>query len=75
MTAALGLAAPGEVVLVIYEKWAPMRAFLDGLGAVPAGNRPVAPVSPAVRSTPQLARNLLASAPGVAGSVTDHGHP
>ncbi|MBB2942940.1 cyanophycin synthetase [Actinoplanes lutulentus] len=34
ITKALGLAAPGEVVLVIYEKWAPTREFLAGLGAV-----------------------------------------
>ncbi|BCJ41561.1 cyanophycin synthetase [Actinoplanes ianthinogenes] len=63
--AALGLAAPGEVVLVIYEKWAPMRAFLTELGAVPAASRPVAPMPSAGWAAPQL----------VSSSVTDHGHP
>ncbi|GAA4927450.1 cyanophycin synthetase [Actinoplanes utahensis] len=38
---ALGLAAPGEVVLAIYESWAPMRAYLAELGAAPAGGAPV----------------------------------
>ncbi|WIM94741.1 cyanophycin synthetase [Actinoplanes oblitus] len=68
VTAALGLAAPGEVVLVIYEKWASMRDFLTGLGAVSAGSRPVTPVPPvppAGWSAPQL----------VSSSVTDHGQP
>jgi cyanophycin synthetase len=35
--AALDLATPGDVILVLYEKLAPMRALLTELGAVPAG--------------------------------------
>jgi hypothetical protein len=34
--AALDLAAPGDVVLVMYEKMAPMLALLAEIGAVPA---------------------------------------
>ncbi|GAA0424260.1 cyanophycin synthetase [Actinoplanes capillaceus] len=41
VAAALRLAGPGEVVLVIYEKWEPMRAHLAELGAVPGGTAPV----------------------------------
>jgi cyanophycin synthetase len=41
VTEALRLAVPGEVVLVIYEKWAPVRAWLAELGATPAGGMPV----------------------------------
>ena len=60
---ALGLAAPGEVVLVIYESWAPMRAYLAELGVVPAGGAPVPagflPMrSMAPGSTLQVARRL-----------------
>ncbi len=61
VTTALGMTAPGEVLLVNYEKWGRMRAFLGELGAVPAGAHPVIPISPAARATPQLARNLTAS--------------
>lgn len=61
VTTALAMTAPGEVLLVNYEKWAPVRAFLGELGAVPAGAHPVIPSSPAIRATPQLARNLTAS--------------
>ncbi|GAA2704841.1 cyanophycin synthetase [Actinoplanes palleronii] len=74
VTAGLGLTAPGEVLLVIYEKWAPMRAFLEELGAVPAGTHPVLPSTPAVRAMPQVGRDLTGSAPMVSKSVTDHGH-
>jgi cyanophycin synthetase len=35
--AALDLTTPGDVILVLYEKLAPMRALLTELGAVPAG--------------------------------------
>jgi cyanophycin synthetase len=35
--AALRLAAPGDVVLVLYEKLDPMLKFLEELGATPAG--------------------------------------
>ena len=41
VTRALDLAGPGEVVLVLFESWAPVRDFLTGLGAVPAGTAPV----------------------------------
>ncbi|WP_232297466.1 glutamate ligase domain-containing protein [Actinoplanes sp. SE50/110] len=64
VTTALDLAETGDVVLVIYEKWGPMRAFLTELGAGPAGARPMTPVTAAVRAIPQL----------VSSSVTDHGH-
>lgn len=74
VTAALGMTAPGEVLLVNYEKWGPMRAFLAELGAIPAGAHPVVPRTPAIRATPQIARNLTASAPLASSSVTDHGH-
>ncbi|KUL41290.1 cyanophycin synthetase [Actinoplanes awajinensis] len=74
VTTGLGLTAPGEVLLVIYEKWAPMRAFLEELGAVPAGTHPVLPSTPAVRAMPQVGRDLTGSAPMVSKSVTDHGH-
>ncbi|WP_229072486.1 cyanophycin synthetase [Actinoplanes sp. DH11] len=65
ITEALALAAPGEVVLVIYEKWAPVRAFLAGLGAVPAGGSPVVsgpalPAVPAMGAIPGVTRNLTA---------------
>jgi cyanophycin synthetase len=36
VAAALRLAAPGDVVLVLYEDLQPMLAYLAGLGAVPA---------------------------------------
>jgi cyanophycin synthetase len=38
--AALEMAAPGDVVLVMYEKMAPMLALLAELGAVPADPGP-----------------------------------
>ncbi|MFC7531285.1 cyanophycin synthetase [Actinoplanes sp. GCM10030250] len=63
---AVRLAAPGEVVLVIYEKWAPIRALMAELGAVPAGGAPVAagsmlPHSPASGAIPAVARSLTPS--------------
>ncbi|MEU4688548.1 cyanophycin synthetase [Actinoplanes sp. NPDC023714] len=60
VTKALNLAAPGEVVLVIYEKWAATRTFLAELGAVPAGGTPVValPVTPAPNAAPAVARSL-----------------
>ncbi|WP_045746685.1 cyanophycin synthetase [Actinoplanes rectilineatus] len=66
VTAAVRLAAPGDVVLAIYEKWAPMRAFLTELGAVPAGSAPMGagpalPVSIAYGATAPIARSLTAS--------------
>jgi cyanophycin synthetase len=39
--AALRLALPGDVVLVLYEKLDPMMAALSDLGAVPASAGPV----------------------------------
>jgi cyanophycin synthetase len=60
---ALALAVPGDVVLVIYEKWAATRAFLAGLGAAPADGTPVVtlPVTPAPGATPAVARSLTAT--------------
>jgi cyanophycin synthetase len=63
VTAALRMAGPGEVVLVIYEKWAPMRAWLAELGVTPAGGTPVsagfvALPSSAPGATLQIARRL-----------------
>jgi cyanophycin synthetase len=64
--AALGLADPGDVILVLLEKVAPMLRYLEELGAVPAdtplldaGRR--APVGPhplrvGVRDTPDVPR-------------------
>ena len=40
--AALELAVPGDVVLVLYEKMAPMLRLLTELGAVPADPGPAA---------------------------------
>ncbi|GIE89162.1 cyanophycin synthetase [Actinoplanes regularis] len=75
VTTALGLAAPGDVLLVIYEKWAPIREYLEELGAAPADTHPVLPAMTTIRATPRLTRHLAESALGVSGSVTDHGHP
>ncbi|ROP33258.1 cyanophycin synthetase [Couchioplanes caeruleus] len=63
---ALRLAAPGDVVLVLYEKLAPMLSHLEELGAVPVDTPPVAglrhaPVSLAGRGRP----GVLDSAAGV----------
>ncbi|MBG0566167.1 cyanophycin synthetase [Actinoplanes aureus] len=63
VTRALRLAGPGDVVLVIYEKWGPMRAFLTELGAVPAGGAPVVaglalPHSPASGVVAAVRRSL-----------------
>ncbi|MEV0897777.1 cyanophycin synthetase [Actinoplanes sp. NPDC049802] len=63
VAAALRLAVPGEVVLVIYEKWGPMRDCLAELGAVPAGGAPVMsgvtrPPSRAAGAALQVARTL-----------------
>ncbi|MEV6301692.1 cyanophycin synthetase [Actinoplanes sp. NPDC051861] len=63
---AVKLAVPGDVVLVIYEKWAPIRAFLGELGAVPSGGAPVAagpklPLSPASGAMSPIARSLTSS--------------
>jgi cyanophycin synthetase len=41
MSAALGLAEPGDVVLVLYEKVDAMLGLLSELGAVPAEASPV----------------------------------
>ncbi|GIF03499.1 cyanophycin synthetase [Actinoplanes siamensis] len=56
VTTGLSLTAPGEVLLVIYEKWEPIRALLGELGAAPPGSHPVLPVTPAAWSAPQPAR-------------------
>ncbi|HWS36165.1 MAG TPA: cyanophycin synthetase [Actinoplanes sp.] len=58
VTGALDLAAPGEVVLVIYESWGPLRSFLAGMGAVPAGTTPVAALPAAPGAGPSVARRL-----------------
>jgi cyanophycin synthetase len=54
VTTGLRMTAPGEVLLVIYEKWGPMRAFLSELGAVPAGTHPVVPITPVIRAAARL---------------------
>ncbi|GIF13238.1 cyanophycin synthetase [Actinoplanes teichomyceticus] len=74
VTTGLDLTAPGEVLLVIYEKYAPVRAFLGELGAVPAGAHPAAPIRPAVHAMSPLGRDLTAHASAMSRSVTDHGH-
>ncbi|MET0426388.1 MAG: cyanophycin synthetase [Actinoplanes sp.] len=58
VTAALRLARPGEVVLVLYEKLAPVLALLAELGAVAEGEVPVR-----FRPAPMLTR-----APGAVAS-------
>ncbi|WP_433295053.1 cyanophycin synthetase [Actinoplanes sp. CA-030573] len=58
ITEALGLARPGDVVLVIYEQLAPVLALLAELGAVRGGDLPV-PASTGLPTRP---------APGAAAS-------
>jgi cyanophycin synthetase len=54
VTAALRLARPGDVVLVLYEKLTPLLAFLAELGASPGApvRAPVLPVAPALPVVP-----------------------
>jgi cyanophycin synthetase len=54
MEAVLGLAAPGDVVLVLYEKLTPMLDLLIGLGAVPADSAAVH--AERLRAHPAVAR-------------------
>lgn len=66
VTRALRLAGPGDVLLVIYENWAPMRALLAELDAVPAGGVPVTagrmlPHSPASGAVAAVRRSLTVS--------------
>jgi cyanophycin synthetase len=61
---ALELAGPGDVALVIYEKWAPIRSLLAELGAIPADAGPVAAgalrsLAPAAGAAPAVSRSLL----------------
>jgi cyanophycin synthetase len=64
VTAALKLARPGDVVLLLYEKLEPVLALLAELGAVPGGpsRGPVLPVGPAPSATASPARELLGTA-------------
>ncbi|WP_127503325.1 cyanophycin synthetase [Actinoplanes solisilvae] len=59
VTEALGLAEPGDVVLVVYEKLAPVLSLLAELGAVPAGS--VTPALPGRGPRPLVspARSLM----------------
>ncbi|SDT79529.1 cyanophycin synthetase [Actinoplanes derwentensis] len=63
LTSALEMAEPGDVVLVIYESWGPLRSFLAGLGAVPAAGVPVHAALPSAGPGAglQLARRLTGS--------------
>jgi len=56
---ALGLAVPGDVVLVLYERLAPVLGLLADLGAVPAGAAVPALPGRAPRSTVSPARSLM----------------
>ncbi len=59
VTEAMGLARPGDVVLVVYEKLAPMLELLAELGAVPA--REAVPVLPGrgPQAVPSPERSLM----------------
>jgi len=62
VTAAVRLARPGDVVLVLYEKLDPMLSLLTSLGAVPAAELPVVsrlPMTPAPSAVRSPARDLL----------------
>jgi cyanophycin synthetase len=61
VTAGLRLARPGDVVLILYEKLAPMMAFLAELGALPGTpvRAPVLPAAPAGGVVASPARDLL----------------
>jgi cyanophycin synthetase len=59
VTTALQLAGPGEVVLVLYEKIAPMMSLLASLGAVPAGEMPVTALTRAASAVSSPSRELL----------------
>ncbi|MEU4426033.1 cyanophycin synthetase [Actinoplanes sp. NPDC024001] len=72
VTRALRLAGPGDVLLVIYEKWAPMRALLAELGAVPAGGAPIVPAT-ALPREPAPGSRRRRMRPGEL-TLTDHGH-
>jgi cyanophycin synthetase len=64
VTAALGIAAPGDVVLVLYEKLEPVLDLLAELGAVRGGAMPVPalPLRPAPGAVTPPARNLVKGA-------------
>jgi cyanophycin synthetase len=59
--AALGLARPGDVVLVLYEKVEPVLSLLAEMGAVPGGDMPVVtlPTMAAGSALTPPARDLL----------------
>jgi cyanophycin synthetase len=59
VTTAVRLAAPGEVVLVLFEKLVPMMSLLASLGAVPAGEMPVTALTKAPSAVSVPARELL----------------
>jgi cyanophycin synthetase len=64
LVAALGLAGPGDVVLVLYEKLAPVLDVLAELGAVRGGATPVPalPTTPAPGAVAIPARDLVRGA-------------
>jgi cyanophycin synthetase len=64
VTAAVELAEPGDVVLVLYEKLAPMLRLLAELGAVRGAAAPVPalPLTPAPGAVAAPARDLVKSA-------------
>ncbi|GAA0574900.1 cyanophycin synthetase [Paractinoplanes ferrugineus] len=58
ITSALSLARPGEVVLVLYERLAPVLRLLSELGAARAGSAPL-PTTPAPGALRSPARELV----------------
>jgi cyanophycin synthetase len=67
VVAALGLAGPGDVVLVLYEKLAPVLDVLSELGAVRGGGTPV----PALPSTPAPGTVAVPARDLVRGALQD----
>jgi cyanophycin synthetase len=59
---ALAMAGPGEVVLVIYERLAPVMELLGELGAGRGPGLPVLPVAPAPGAVAAPARELVRDA-------------
>jgi len=64
VTAGLRLARPGDVVLILYEKLAPVLSFLAELGALPGGpvRAPALPVTPAPGAAAGPAMDLRGAA-------------
>ena len=65
VTTAVRLARPGDVVLVLYEKLAPMMSLLDSLGAAPTAEMPVTALSKAPSAIAAPARDLRSGTPSV----------